>query len=103
MNADEQDRFKLRYAKLQRALKLQGMAKATTNAYTRAARRTAEFFDCCPDDLTAEELKEYFAARNRSVPHEFKREKPPTDHRVLNFTPQAAGVEEQADLYAAAG
>lgn len=62
MNADEQDRFKLRYAKLQRALKLQGMAKATADAYTRAVRRTADFFDCCPDDLTAEELKEYFAA-----------------------------------------
>jgi site-specific recombinase XerD len=62
MNADEQARFKLRYAKLQRALKLQGMAKATTDAYTRAVRRTADFFDACPGELTTEDLKEYFAA-----------------------------------------
>ncbi|MEI6150031.1 MAG: site-specific integrase [bacterium] len=45
-----------------RALKLQGKAEATVDAYSRAIRRTAEFFDRCPDDLTAEDLKAYFAA-----------------------------------------
>ncbi len=61
MNADEQSRFTRLYADLQKELKLQGKAKATTDAYSRAIRRTAEFFDRCPDDLSAEELKDYFA------------------------------------------
>lgn len=58
----EQARFTPLYESMLRALKLQGMAKATIAAYSRAVRRTAEYFDRCPDDLTAEELKEYFAA-----------------------------------------
>ncbi|MCP4308488.1 MAG: tyrosine-type recombinase/integrase, partial [bacterium] len=40
---------------------LQGKAKATKDAYSRAVRRTAEYFRRCPDDLSAEELREYFA------------------------------------------
>jgi site-specific recombinase XerD len=58
----EQARFTPLYESMLRALKLQGMAKATIDAYSRAVRRTAEYFDRCPDDLAAEELKEYFAA-----------------------------------------
>jgi len=58
----EQARFTPLYESMLRALKLQGMAKATIDAYSRAVRRTAEYFDRCPDDLTAEELKAYFAA-----------------------------------------
>ena len=49
------------YESMQRALKLQGKARATKDAYSRAVRRTAEYFDRCPDDLSAEELREYFA------------------------------------------
>ncbi|CAK0743330.1 hypothetical protein CCP4SC76_1330001 [Gammaproteobacteria bacterium] len=62
MNATEQARFNPLYAAMLRALKLQGKADATVDAYSRAIRRTAEFFDRCPDDLTAEDLKAYFAA-----------------------------------------
>jgi len=61
MNATEQARFDERYAALLRALKLQGMAPKTQEGYARAVRRAAGFFDRCPDDLTAEELKTYFA------------------------------------------
>jgi len=61
MNAIEQARFNPLYESMQRALKLQGKAKATQDAYSRAVRRTANYFDRCPDDLTAEELREYFA------------------------------------------
>jgi integrase len=46
---------------MQRALKLQGKAKATKDAYARAVRRTADYFDRCPDDLSAEDLRKYFA------------------------------------------
>ena len=36
------------------------MATKTVDAYARAVRRTAEFFDRCPADLTAEDLRVYF-------------------------------------------
>ena len=62
MNATEQARLKPLVESMQRALKLQGKAKATKDAYCRAVRRTSEYFDRCPDDLSAEELREYFAS-----------------------------------------
>ncbi len=62
MTSIEQASFTPLYESMQRALKLQGMAKATIDAYSRAVRRTADYFDRCPVDLTAEELKEYFAS-----------------------------------------
>lgn len=61
MNATEQARFDPLYDTLLRALKLQGMSGKTLDAYSRAIRRSAEFFDRCPDDLTAEDLRTYFA------------------------------------------
>ena len=62
MNATEQARFDERYPALLRALKLQGMAAKTQEGYARAVRRAAGFFDRCPDDLSAEDLRVYFAA-----------------------------------------
>jgi integrase/recombinase XerD len=61
MNPIDQARFTPLYEAMQRALKLQGKALATQDGYTRAVRRAAAFFDRCPDDLTAEELRCYFA------------------------------------------
>lgn len=61
MIATEQARFDERYAALLRALKLQGKAPKTQQGYARAVRRAAAFFDRCPDDLSAEELRIYFA------------------------------------------
>ena len=61
MNATEQARFDALYARQLRALKLQGVAEKTVDGYARAVRRTAAFFDRCPDDLTAEDLRVYFA------------------------------------------
>jgi len=61
MNATEQARFDARYADLLRALKLQGKARKTQQGYARAVRRAAAFFGRCPDDLSAEELRVYFA------------------------------------------
>ena len=62
MTDNDQERFKPLYEAMQRALKLQGKAPATISAYLRAVRRAADYFDRCPDDLTAEELKDYFAS-----------------------------------------
>lgn len=61
MNAIEQARFTPLYAAMLRALKLQGMARKTQEGYARAVRRAATFFDRCPDDLSAEEMRVYFA------------------------------------------
>jgi len=61
MNATEQARFNPLYESMQRALKLQGKARATKDAYSRVVRRTTEYFDRCPDNLSAEELRTYFA------------------------------------------
>ena len=66
MNATEQTRFKPLYTAMLRALQLQGKAEKTVDAYARAIRRSAEFFDRCPDDLTAEDLQIYFAALLKS-------------------------------------
>ncbi len=62
MNPTEQARFKPLYLAMQRALTLQGKRPKTIDAYSRAIRRVADYFDRCPDNLTADELKDYFAA-----------------------------------------
>lgn len=63
MNPADQARFDPLYETMLLALKLQGKAEKTIEAYARAIRRSAEFFDRCPDDLTADELQTYFADR----------------------------------------
>jgi len=42
-------------------LELQGKAKKTVDSYSRAIRRVSEYFDCCPDELTPEQLQNYFS------------------------------------------
>jgi len=48
----------LRHVKL---LILQGKAQKTVDSYSRAIRRITHYFDCCPDELTPEQLQNYFA------------------------------------------
>ena len=62
MNPTEQARFKPLYLAMQQALTLQGKRPKTIDAYSRAVRRVADYFDRCPDNLTADELKDYFAS-----------------------------------------
>ncbi len=61
MNPSERKRFDKLYQQHLTALKLQGKSKSTISMYARAVRRIAEHFDRCPDNLTVEELKEYFS------------------------------------------
>jgi len=61
MEKSEVIRFNKFYEKHLRALKLQGKADKTIEAYSRAVRRTRDYFDCCPDKLQPEQLKQYFA------------------------------------------
>jgi site-specific recombinase XerD len=62
MNREEQERFEPLYEQMQQELVLQGMRAKTREAYSRAIRRTADFFDRCPDDLKPYEIKNYFAS-----------------------------------------
>ncbi|MBE0389214.1 tyrosine-type recombinase/integrase [Pseudoalteromonas luteoviolacea] len=61
MNSSEQLRFNYLYQQHLTNLTLQGKRPATIDAYSRAVRRIAAFFDCCPDNLTTQDLKVYFA------------------------------------------
>jgi len=61
MNSAAQTRFAGLYRRHLRALKLQGMSDSTIDVYARAGRRVAQFYDCCPDRLTTEQLEVYFA------------------------------------------
>ncbi|MCG6202613.1 tyrosine-type recombinase/integrase [Psychromonas antarctica] len=56
----EQARFDKLYQSYLNELFLQGMQPKTIDSYSRALRQVAEFFDTCPDQLSAEQLKYYF-------------------------------------------
>ncbi len=61
MKPCEQQRFEYLYEQHLTNLKLQGKRPSTVDAYSRAVRRIAAYFDCCPDDLSTADLKQYFA------------------------------------------
>ena len=61
MKASEQSRYNSLYHQHLRALKLQGMSVKTIDAYARALRRIAEYFNRCPDHLSTEQLACYFS------------------------------------------
>ena len=62
MNKAQQKRFDSLYRKHVNALRRQGKADATIDAYARAIRRLGEFFDCPVDVLNPEQLEGYFDA-----------------------------------------
>ncbi len=66
MNTSEQQRFDFIYEQHLTNLTLQGKRPATIDAYSRAVRRIAAFFDRCPDNLTTDDLKRYFASLIKS-------------------------------------
>lgn len=62
MNKSQQVKFESLYRKHVSALKRQGKADSTIDVYARAVRRVAEYWDCCPDKLTVDQLEAYFDA-----------------------------------------
>ena len=68
MNTDEQNRFNLLYDHYLNELTLQGKSPKTIEMYSRCIRKVADFFDCCPDNLSPDQLKSYFLqlVENRS-------------------------------------
>jgi integrase len=61
MKPSEQSRYNSLYQQHLRALKLQGLSVKTIDAYARALRRIAEYFNRCPDHLSTEQLACYFS------------------------------------------
>jgi len=61
MNSSEQSRFDKQYHQYLVTLKLQGLRPKTIDSYSRAVRKIADYFDCCPDSLTKDQLKTYFS------------------------------------------
>ncbi len=62
MEPNEKARFDTLYESHLRALKLRGLSDSTIDVYSRAVRRLAEYYDCCPDQLSIKQLQVYFAA-----------------------------------------
>jgi site-specific recombinase XerD len=62
MKPEDKARFIRLYEQTLQELKLQGLRHRTIDSYSRALWRVARFFDRCPDDLSADELKRYFSA-----------------------------------------
>jgi len=60
MDPSEQSRFNDLFQRHLRLLKLQGKSDKTIDVYARAVRRVASHFDCCPDQLTPDQLEIYF-------------------------------------------
>jgi hypothetical protein len=61
MKPTQTNRFNGLYQRHLRLLKLQGKSQKTIDAYSRAVRRVSDHFDCCPDQLTPDQLETYFA------------------------------------------
>lgn len=62
MNPTEQERFDRLFDANVKAMRLHGLRTKTIDSYSRTLRRVAGHFDRCPDDLSPDDLKEYFAA-----------------------------------------
>lgn len=60
MNHAEVNRFNGLYQRHRDLLKLQGKSQKTIDAYSRSIRRIRDYFGCCPDQLTTEQLEAYF-------------------------------------------
>jgi len=60
MNRKDQNRFNQLYQQHLDALILQGKSPKTQQMYGYYLQQAADFFDCCPDNLTAADLKTYF-------------------------------------------
>ncbi len=61
MTPYQQKKFDALFDQHINALRRQGKADSTIDMYGRSIRRIAEYFDICPDKLTQNQLKEFFA------------------------------------------
>lgn len=62
MNKAQQKKFDSLYQRHINALRRQGKSDSTIDVYSRALRRVTEYFDRCPDRLSVDDLKDFFAS-----------------------------------------
>ena len=62
MNAEELEKFKRLLTAYDQELRLQRMRERTIETYCNNLWKAAKHFNRCPDDLSADELKSYFAS-----------------------------------------
>lgn len=62
MKKQDKKHFDNHYNQLLKCLKLQGKADKTIESYSRALRRVTAHFNCLPEQLTVDDLKDYFSA-----------------------------------------
>ena len=62
MNDAQQKHFDSLYQQHINALTRQGKSKVTIDSYGRAVRRITTFFDKCLDQLTLNDIKDYFTS-----------------------------------------
>jgi len=60
INMPENPQFNKYYRKHLKLLKLNGLQPKTIEAYSRAIRRIGNYFDCRIDNLTSDQLLDYF-------------------------------------------
>jgi site-specific recombinase XerD len=56
------------YLRMRESMQLNGLSAATCAAYLRAVRLLSEFFSCSPDEITEEQLRNYYLHR-RNINH----------------------------------
>jgi site-specific recombinase XerD len=61
MTNEEAIKFDALYEQFNRHLKLQGLSEKTIDSYSRSVRHLIRYFDRCPDDLSKDDLRLYFA------------------------------------------
>ena len=66
MNKHQNAHFDNLYREHVNALTRQGKSKVTIDSYARAVRRISAFFDRCPDQLSQDDLKDYFTSLIRT-------------------------------------
>ena len=66
MTPEDQNRFDTLYNHHLRALKLRGPSDKTIDVYARGVRRLSAHYQCCPEQLSVEQLEAYFAELVRS-------------------------------------
>ena len=62
MNKQQQIHFDSLHLQHVNALTRQGKNKVTIDSYARALRRITTYFDRCPDQLSQDDLKDYFTS-----------------------------------------
>lgn len=60
MNAQDHARFQFLYQRYLTELTLRGKSTKTIDLYSRCLRQVSDYFDTCPDQLSTDQLRQYF-------------------------------------------